>query len=949
MSLTANFLEKLVIAIDVFVVAIAVLMIVLLIKNWNKKKQVTKKRNIIKGVISIVLIAVVIAGNIASNIYSGSLNSVFTKAAEPDTSITSTEEEWRSLATEIADEGMVLLKNENNALPLSEGTKINLLGYHAWNPLYSGSGSGSVSASDAVSIEGALTAAGFEVNPDLADAQSFWPEKPEDTNPYGYNEGDLFFGDVDISNYSGDISFENQASYSDVGVVVIGRSGGEGFDLTALEDADYLELTDNEKDLLTEATSAFDKVIVVLNMANALAMDELLTYDVDAIIWAGLPGPYGFTSLGNIMNGSVNPSGSLPDTWVFDNDSNPANENYGDQLASNGTSHYVDYVEGIYVGYKWYETAYAEGATITNTKTGETFDYNNYESIVAYPFGYGLSYTTFQQEIVSAPTAVDPTGALSFEVKVTNTGNVAGQDAVQIYVSAPYTEYDVNHGIEKAAVSLCGLAKTDELAPGESQTITISVKAEDIASYDSSYKNTDGTTGSYMLDAGDYSFILGDNAHVAYESVVVTLASDYFYSGDNKRESDEIQASNEFEDVARGEYLSRNNGFENYTSAMNSVTNEVTSTEWEDNGAGFYSDYDDAITQEYVEGVDYAAEGDLTLEDVAGLDFDDETWNQLISQLTIEELESLVAVATYQSPAIDSIEKGATTDSDGPLGISSMFNSDLNSVAYPCIPILSATFNVDLAKKLGELVSDQAHNKGVTGWYAPAMDTHRSAYSGRNFEYYSEDAWLGAAMGSACVTGARDRGMTVYIKHFALNDQDTNRDAMLHTYSNEQAIREIYLKPFEYSVKVGGANAIMTSMNYIGDVFAGGCVNLLQNVLRGEWGFRGKSLTDMDTVGEGFKVDACLRAGTDSWLTVIGITFDDEVTNADIYYLQRAAKNVLYAEANSKTYESEVVNWQAYFMLLYIGLCAIVLTLIVGIIRSKKENAKINVEKKEEL
>ena len=947
MSITANVLEKLVMVVDIVVAAIAVCMIVLLIVNWKKNGKATKRRNIIRGVISFVLAGVVVAGNIASNIYSSSLNSIFTKAAEPDSSITSTEDEWRGLATEIADEGMVLLKNKNNTLPLESGTKINLLGYGAWNPFYSGSGSGSVSASDSVSIEGALTAAGFEINPALAAAQSMWPDKPEDTNPYGYNDGDLFFGDVDISNYSGDISFENQAAYSNTGVVVISRAGGEGYDLTALESDDYLELTDNEKDLLASAKASFDKVIVILNMANAIALDELSSFDVDAIVWTGLPGPYGFTSLGSILNGSVNPSGSLPDTWVYDNDSNPANENYGDNLASNGSSHYVDYVEGIYVGYKWYETAYAEGAVITNTKTGEIFDFNDYDSIVAYPFGYGLSYTTFSQEIVSASDEVTAHGTLEFEIKVTNTGDVAGKDAVQLYVSAPYTDYDKKNGVEKSAVSLCAIAKTDAIGPGESQTVTLTVNTEDIASYDSSYKNSDGTYGAYMLDAGDYEFILGDNSHDAYDSVVASLENDYFYSGDDKRESDDVQASNQFDDATRGEYLSRQNAFENYASAMASVTDELTSTVWEDDWESLYASYDDEITYEYVEGVDYASGGNLTLDDVAGLDYDDEKWDELISQLTIKELEDLVAIATYQTPAIESIGKGATSDSDGPLGISSMFNPDLNSVAYPCIPILSATFNVDLAKKMGELVSDQAHNKGLTGWYAPAMDTHRSAYSGRNFEYYSEDAYLGAAMGSACVSGARDRGMIVYIKHFALNDQDTNRGGAIHTYSNEQAIREIYLKPFEASVKIGGANAIMTSMNYVGNVFAGGNVNLMEHVLRDEWGFRGKSLTDMDEAGEGVKVDACLRAGTDCWLSIYGITFDDDVTNADIYYLQRAAKNILYAEANSTTYESVIVNWQAYLMVLYIFLCAIIVVLIIKIVRSKGGQDVVIVSKEE--
>ena len=938
MSFTADSLERYLQIATVLLVVLAVLAVVLLIVRRDKiSGKRSKGVNILYSILSIVLLIVIIASNVATSIFASSINSVFTKASNGDPTVTTTMDDWRGLVTDIADEGMVLIKNENKILPLEQGTKINLLGYAAYNPFFSGSGSGSVSAADSVTVEKALTDAGFEVNPAPGVATDMWPEKPADTNPYGYNDGDLFFGEPSINNYTGDISFENLKAYSDTAVVVIGRSGGEGYDLTALTDADYLQLTENEKDLLEAATKQFDKVIVILNMANAIQLDELSKYDIDAMVWTGLPGPYGFASLGRIMNGTVNPSGSLPDTWIYDNDSNPAMENFGDQPASNG-SYYVDYVEGIYVGYKWYETAYAERAVITNTKTGETFDYNNYDQIVAYPFGYGLSYTTFEQEISNAPTSMDPQGTLSFEVTVKNTGDVSGKDAVQLYLSAPYTDYDKTNGVEKAAVSLCAIAKTGEIAPGASETVSLEVNVEDIASYDSSYVNADGSKGAYMLDAGDYEFILGDNAHVAYDSAKVSLSADYFYTGNDKRASDVEVAVNEFEDAARGEYLSRQDGFANYASAMASVSDKVESTDWEDNTNQYDASYDEVVVEAYVKGTDYAANGSMTLEDVAGLDYEDPAWDELISQLTVEEMQALVTDATYKTPSVESVGRGATTDSDGPLGISSMFNSDLNSVAYPCIPILSATFNVDLAKRFGELVSDQAHNKGVTGWYAPAMDTHRTAYSGRNYEYYSEDAWLGAEMAAAAVAGARDRGMIVYIKHFALNDQETHRAESLHTYSNEQAIREIYLKPFEYAVKEGGANAVMTSMNYIGDVYAGGCEGLLQGVLRGEWGFRGKSLTDMDEANEGVNVDKCMRAGTDCWLSIFGVNMKSDVNDADIYYLQRTAKNILFADANSRIYEAQIVNWRAYLFTICGALAVLIVVMLAAMVmRNKKE------------
>lgn len=930
------------------VIVIAALLVFLLRKKKFAGKG-GKLFNCTMAGISALLLVVIIAANSVTSIYAGSINAVFTKAGTNENSSITKMEDWRQLVTDIADEGMVLMKNENSALPLEKGAKINLLGYCAYNPIFSGSGSGSVAAADSITIVQALTDAGFEINSAPMD-EEIYPYVEVQGKSLGFFTMNLSIDEPALDTYKGEATFENMKAFSDTAVVVLGRSGGEGYDLTAYEEGDYLELDENEQALLKKATDTFEKVVVVLNCANALQMDILDTYDIDACIWTGVPGPYGFASLGRILNGDVNPSGSLVDTWVFDHDSNPVSENYGEQKAENAeNSFYVDYVEGIYLGYKWYETAYAEGAVITNTKTNKTFDYTNYESIVKYPFGYGLSYTTFTEKIVggtSAQSVIDPKGRITVDVEVKNTGDVAGKDTVQLYLTSPYTDYDKKNGIEKAAVSLVAYGKTGILQPGESETVTLEVAAEEIGAYDSTYANADGTEGAYMLDQGDYIFSVRSDSHTVLDEISYKVDEQYFYTADNKRSSDDQQAYNQFSDASRGEYLSRKDGFANYASAMEAVRPIVESTTWEDNTNIYDEAYDAVITEPLVKGQDYAKNGSLTLDDVRGLAYEDPKWNELLSQLTVEEMQQLVVDALYKTPSLYSIGKGGTTDSDGPLGISNMFNPAMNSVAYPCIPILAATFNDDLAFKFGAFVSDQAHEKNVTGWYAPAMDMHRSAYSGRNYEYYSEDSFLSGKIAASTVAGARDRGMIVYIKHFALNDQETCRAVNLHTYSNEQTIREIYLKPFEMAVKEGGANAIMTSMNFIGDIYAGGHAGLLTEVLRNEWGFRGKSLTDMDEGGQIANIDKTMRAGTDTWLGLGDNGFSGDVTDADIYYLQRMAHNALYAEANSVTIQAQIINWHMYLYIVSAELAVLILICIACIvIRNKKVKQTIEVDR----
>ena len=467
-----------------------------------------------------------------------------------DPKITTQNSDWKNFAVKVAEEGTVLLKNKNNTLPLAKG-KINLLGYCAYNPIYGGAGSGMADSSNAYSIVQSLQDAGYELNPAIGKTAGYSAESKKSAGlistvaamalaSFNQNEPDL-------SNFSGDASFDNMKKFSDTAVVVIGRNAGEGQDLTYYKSVDgrkYLQLSVNEEALLKKARATFKKVIVVLNTANALEMKELAATNPDAIVDAGIPGALAFKSLGKVLNGTVNPSGRLVDTWVYDNDANPSTANFGDQKASNAKgTNYVDYVEGIYNGYRFYETAAAEKAVIKDPKSGKTFDYRNYNSVVAYPFGTGGSYTTFEQELKGGiPKKLKATDKFDVKVKVKNTGKRAGKEVVQLYVSVPYTKYDKNHGVEKSAVQLVGIAKTKLLAPGKSQTVKVSVDVQQIASYDNTYQNANGKKGAYRLDAGKYTFSIRANSHVAYDSKESTLDKDYVYTGANKRSSDDQQA-----------------------------------------------------------------------------------------------------------------------------------------------------------------------------------------------------------------------------------------------------------------------------------------------------------------------------------------------------------------------------------------------------------------------
>ena len=931
----------------------------------EKKRRIGFRAAMI-AVMAIILVILIVGNNLALTVYSVSVDNLFTVAGTSEVEEGATTEADRlALCLAIEAEGITLLRNENNTLPLdtAKGTvKVNLLGQRAYDPVYGGTGSGGGDTSTATTLVQALNDNGFEVNPAVEASGVYAEEKKDDDGSHmGFMDAKLELKDPDISKYTGEASFERMKEYSDITIVVLGRAGGEGSDLTSFEQTEgrhYLELSSNEEALIEKACQTFETVIVLYNGANAMELGFLETCNVDAALWIGDPGINGFPSVAQVLNGTINPSGRLVDTFAYDATSAPSYRNFGSTQFANSPTwetqgwfgpethayHFVDYVEGIYVGYRWYETAAVEG-------------YLNYDETVQYPFGYGLSYTTFAQKIVGGTgdgSTAYPNGEITVEVKVTNTGSVAGKEVVQLYCTSPYTEYDKANGIEKSAVDLVGYAKTGILQPGESQTVEISVNVEDIASYDASHSNKDGTTGCYMLDEGTYTLSVRSDSHNVIDSIHVEVGSQHFFSGDDKRSSDLTAATNQFDDSHRGIYLSRKDGFANYDEAMASVTDVATDAML----AAFAQDktYDESVYDANVPkmeaGVAYrtgeykAKDGDLTIADLAGAAYDDERWDKLISQMSVDEMVQLLGNGGWSTPAIDSIGKPATLDLDGPSGLNSMFNADLKGTQYPATVVLAASWNADLAYEYGQAIAAEYHQQGVSGWYAPGMDIHRSPFSGRNFEYYSEDSFLSGVVGAKTCLGARTGGLYAYIKHYALNDQETDRGNYLTTWSNEQAIREIYLKPFEMTVKDGEAIAVMSSYNYIGTEWSGNKSALLTATLRDEWGFRGMVITD--AAGADYMVsqeDAtkALRMGNDLWLSMGSVNFDRD-TDADIYYLRQSVKNVLYTQAQGELIPSTVLPWRiALYVLdglLAAGFVACGVLLVLDIRKYSKKRAK---------
>lgn len=810
-----------------------------------------------------------------------------------------------AMTQQVESQGIILLKNQGDALPLDGQQRVNVFGSSSSNFVYGGTGSGAGDSENVVTFMQGLENAGLEPNPELAD---FYAQNTMERKDMGLVGTDYGIYELPADNYDQALVDEAKG-YSDVALVVISRVGGEGSDLpmdmagyTGGEAGrSYLELTQDESDLLDMVEENFGTVVVVLNAANPMELGFLEDDTVDAALWVGFPGSTGCNAIGDVLTGSVNPSGRTVDTFAYDVTSAPSyyafgdydytNATYanttlfagtGDAATGEDTYHYVDYLEGIYVGYRYYETAAADG-------------FIDYDATVQYPFGYGLSYTTFDKAITRFE---DDGQTVSVDVTVTNTGDVAGRDVAQVYYSAPYTP----GGIEKSEVVLAGFDKTGLLQPGESQTLTIEFSREDMASYD--YTGVKAEGGAYVLEAGDYEISLRENSHDVIDSRTLSVADDVIYNdaNDGARSTDAVAATNRFDDVSFGEDLT-------YVSRADWAGTMPTEREPQSREAS-----DEVVAALEGEPLDpgegediVVANHGLTLADMRGLDYDDPLWSQLLEQLSVDDMVRFVGNGGWETMALPSINKPYLKDCDGPAGINNIMANMLSGVQgnqFTAQSVLGYTWDRDLARSMGETFADEAIAYDISGLYAPAVNIHRSPFSGRNFEYVSEDGLLSGMMVASELQGIQSKGIYCFTKHFAANDQETNRDAGgLATWVNEQALREVYLRGFEIAVKQGESTGIMSSFNRIGATPAAESWQLLTGVLRDEWGFKGAVITDCVMACSTQDPDRALRAGNDLQLTILAqLQMDSDTTGtvAGHQALRNACHNILYMIANSQ-------------------------------------------------
>lgn len=921
-----------------FAAAVVILVIVLIVARKVKKGWKCFVR--VEAVLAFLLTAVVLVNAVCygplENNLSAYLNASKVELADDTVA--------QSLATiqKIGEEGIVLLKNENSTLPIaSDVTKVNVFGWASISPLIGGTGSSASSAAAATDILMSLHDAGYETNQSLTDMYSAYRAERPVSDMFGQ---DLTLPEPTAAYYT-DALMEEAKAFSDTAIVVIGRGGGENYDLPTdmnavingtyniaeqvsvtpdtypytkvsytnngdYDDFDagehYLELTNTEEAMIERVCAQFDNVIIVINACNPMELgwvDE--NASIGAVLYAPAPGVQGFAALGKILNGTVNPSGKTADIFPKDLLSTPYINNIGIHAYTNvddlkasiaaadatyqGSAGFVNYVEGIYVGYKFYETAAAEGLL-------------QYDDAVQYPFGYGLSYTTFEKKIENFK---DEGENITFTVNVTNTGKVAGKEAVEIYYTPPYT----NGGIEKASVNLIDFEKSGLIQPGKSEKIYFSIAKEDMASYDATQIKVAG--GGYILEAGEYAISVRANAHVVEDEKTFTVSADVDYGTDG-RASDDTAATNRFEDYARGsfEQLSRADGFANYEKTCTRVLaaeeyrmDDATRALVEKNVMGTYDGtrFDNAADEAPTMG----AKNGLELAEMTGLAYDDAKWEALLDQLSFADMEKLVNAGGWQTAEIKSVGKVATSDCDGPAGLNN-FITGAYGTTYSSQVLMAQTWSKEIAQEIGTSMGSEFAAAENYGWYGPAMNLHRSAFAGRNFEYYSEDGVLSGIFAAHEANGAAQFGVYPYFKHFALNDQELNRTAILLTYASEQAIRETYLKPFEMAVKnfTGKAMAMMSAYNWIGAVPTVANGDLLNTVLRDEWGFRGMVISDY-AGSYGFMIsDNSLRNGNDLMLGY-GSYESNKLSKKNpslSLAMRQASKNILYTVANSGYY-----------------------------------------------
>lgn len=973
------------------------------------KQKNPKMRTIIWGICSVVIAGVLVTVNVLTmGMFKSILGTVlggpmpkFDDSIERlyESDYNSKEDVKKAgdaLNVEIAEEGFTLLLNENNALPIatpsseankaSAKPKVSVFGKNSVNLVLGGSGSGGISGDSAKTIYDGLEAGGYEVNPTL---KSFYNDNGKSGSGRGANPTlsdattsapTLPIGETPVSSYTGDV-YKSFAEYDDAAIVVISRIGGESFDLPRFQDMEeggiegnhYLQLNNNEYELLDMVTSRFDKVIVVLNTLTSFQCDFIAEYNntatnkrIDAVLWIGGPGSTGAEAIGALLNGNVNPSGRTVDIYSKDFTKDPTWQNFGDNTqvndGKNGASYLqngspvaghtmVAYEEGVYLGYRYYETrGFVEGGSW-------------YDDHVLFPFGYGLSYTQFEQKITSVEGSVKD--GLTIKITSENIGSVAGKDVIQLYMGLPY----VFGGIEKSHVQLVDFAKTPVLAAGESHTATFKVSAYDLASYDFNDANANGFCG-YETEAGTYRIIAGKNSHEAYDQKSVELAAEDAIKFEKDPVTD-TPVVNRYTTVLAADAQERTYSFWDVdyrlqafkvtnTAGGESIRTGMSRTDFantfpqpfddEANERNYISDEEEDMLKDKTHNNPVIAgatmptmdpdSSDITIRDLRGVDYNDPKWEQLLDRLTFTQMKDLANNGAFQTIAIESIDKNLTNDSDGPIGFVNFMpgksSSYKGNTTFACEIVIGSTWNKDLAYKMGKIVGEtglwgdvSGNGLPYSGWYAPAVNLHRSPFSGRNFEYYSEDPILSGKLAVNVINGTAQKGVYTDLKHFALNDQETNR-AGVATFCTEQALRELYLKPFELAVKGSdnpaevasatadgitefvGSMGIMSSFNRIGSRWTGGDYRLLTEILRNEWGFEGLVICDYKTDDSFMNSKQMIYAGNDLILVSLNNlmwTNPDPTSAEDVTALRQAAHNILYAVANSNSLNVKVVGY----------------------------------------
>ena len=881
----------------------------------------------------------------------------------------------------LAEEGFVLLKNENAALPMNKGARISVFSKNSVNLSYGGSGSGGFDTSNNKNLYESLNDAGFVTNPTLKRFYESSQSGPVRTaNSSDLDNGDnqkIATAETPQSKYT-DAVKNSYADYSDAALVVITRIGGEGFDLPRYQgdsegavspDSHYLELDQNEIDLLTAVTDGtFKRVVVVFNTPSSFEATFLkdsayaaFADKIDAAVWIGFNGSNGITALGEILNGDVNPSGRLVDTWAADFTKNPSFVNFGTGCLPDTTDKYdggmyysVDYEEGIYVGYRYYETR------------GETDGEDWYNANVVYPFGYGLSYTTFDWTVGDASASEIELGTtITVPVTVKNTGSVAGKEVVQLYASAPYTL----GGIEKAHKVLVGFAKTKLLQPGESETVTVSFDPYSAASYDYRDANSNGFSG-YELEAGEYTLYVSRNAHESEKAIALNLAADVQIGTDPTTDSEVVNRYTDSENFLDSDWqldamLSRADWEGTWPTPQTAQQHAGTDRLYEEIRSEEHNNPTDFDSEEYPW---FGEEPTLTLRDLLPsaeaegyepvVSYDDERWEELMMGCDEEEMIALINNGAYHTLAMESVGLPATIHGDGPSGFTCFMSKEQvnGTCQYVSEPVMASTWNINLMNELGEAIGeegtigDKATGQPYSSIYAPGVNIHRSPFGGRCSEYFSEDPFISGMMGAAEVQGIQSRGVLPTVKHFVANEQETHRSIGGDlSWLSEQALREIYLKPFEYTVKLGETRGIMTSFNRIGTRWTGGDYRLLTEILRNEWGFNGLVICDFNTIPQYMIPRMMFYAGGSLDLATqqSAMWTDCDTSDAgDAIVLMRAVKDVMYALVNSNAMNAEVIGynppiWQEYLHWINIGAFTLVgVWLVLAIVRTVRCNKR---------